>query len=362
LRVFVNGRFASQAVTGVQRYAAELVGAMDQELGRDGRDSPSCQILAPSQAIALPTLEHISVRRVGRLRGHAWEQWELPWYARGGLLLSLANTGPLLKRRQIVTIHDVSPLAMPSAYSPAFRRWYGFLLPTLARTARLVVTDSEFSRSELSRYARIEGSKVRVIGLSGDHIRRVAADGEILRRLQLRPRGYALTVGSQSPHKNLKVVAEAMGRLADRTFDVVVTGGYDPRIFARAGMTAFPPGTKLAGYVSDGALRALYENAGCFIYPSLYEGFGLPPLEAMVCGCPVIVSTEAALPEVCGSAAVYCDARDPASVADSIARVMSDCALQDRLRSLGRERARLFDWATAARSMLQAIQEVGRRA
>lgn len=361
MQVFINGRFASQALTGVQRYAIELLRAVDRELGRtpSGGLGDSFHILTPRNTSALlPTFNQIPAHQVGRLNGHAWEQLELPWYARGGLLLSLGNTGPLLKWRQIVTIHDASIFALPDAYSAVFRRWYRFLLPTLGRVVSLVVTDSEFSKSELVRYAHIPAEKIRVIPLSGEHIRGIEPDCGILARLSLDSRAYILAVGSQSPHKNFRVVADALKHLGDRKLDVVVAGAPNPRVFA------LPPGglgpeLKIAGYVSDGELRTLYEHAICFVYPSLYEGFGLPPLEAMSCGCPVVVSRAASLSEVCGNAAVYCDPRDPASVAESVERVMRDGGLQERLRALGRSRSLQFTWAGSARALLDLIDEVG---
>ena len=358
MRLFINGRFTSQAVTGVQRYAEEMLRALDGEIGRPDAAwrKAVCTLLVPRDARQLPSFKRISVRQVGRLRGHAWEQLELPWHARGGPLLSLANSGPLLKRQQVATIHDASVFAFPDAYSPAFRRWYQLLLPALGRRVRRVVTDSEFSKAELVRYARIPAEKLEVILLSGEHICAAPADCGVLTRLGIRPRAYALAVASQAKHKNFKVIVDALQYLPDRTFDVVVAGGQNPRIFGREG-GALGPEIKQAGYVSDGELRALYENAGCFIYPSLYEGFGLPPVEAMTCGCPVVVSREASLPEVCGNAALYCDGRSGKSVAESVARVMQDGALQHRLRALGRSRASELTWFGAARSMLGILEE-----
>lgn len=360
MQVFLNGRFASQTVTGVQRYAGELIDALDQELKREHPASAAVSLLVPPKS-RLPVLDRIRVRQVGRLRGHAWEQLELPWYARGGLLVNLANTGPLLKRLQIVTMHDASPWVLPETYSLPFRLWYRLLLPQLGRVARRVVTDSEFSKAELRHHAGIPDHKLRVILLSGEHIHKAPADCTVLARLGLAPRGYVLTVGSQSPHKNVQVVLDAMRYLGEPRFAVVLAGGHNPRIFG-PNRVAIAPGIKSAGYVSDGELRALYENAGCFVYPSLYEGFGLPPLEAMMCGCPVIVSQEASLPEVCGDAAVYCDPRSPKSVSESIERVMLDEGLQHQLRTLSRSRARQFSWSASARALLALIRELGRSA
>jgi glycosyltransferase involved in cell wall biosynthesis len=346
-------------VTGVQRYAQELLRALDRAIGLRSRDSlvHSFHLLLPRSAQRLPRFEHISVDQVGRLGGHPWEQLELPWHARKGLLLSLANTGPLLKQRQIVTMHDASVFAFSEAYSAAFGWWYRFLLPALGSRVRRVVTDSEFSKSELVRYAHIPPDRIRVIPLSGEHIRDVEPDQGILARLGLGSRAYLLAVGSRSPHKNFRTVAQAVERLCARDFDVVVAGGRNEHVF---GSTAaqLDPGLTHTGYVSDAELRALYEGAACFVYPSLYEGFGLPLLEAMTCGCPVIASRAASLPEVAGSAAMYCDPLSPDNVADCINQVMHDEALQERLRRLGRERALQFTWASSAKAMLHLIDEV----
>jgi glycosyltransferase involved in cell wall biosynthesis len=346
-------------VTGVQRYAEELLRALDREVETTvpGIQKHAFQMLVPRPAATWPAFKHITVRQVGRLQGHAWEQLELPWYARSGLLLSLANTGPVLKRRQIVTIHDASIFAVPEAYSVGFRWWYRALLPKLGRAASRVVTDSEFSRAELVRYANIPEEKIRVIPLGCEHIRSRAPECGILTRLGLRSHAYLLAVGSQSPHKNLGMLAQALEHLPDLQLNCVVAGASNPKVFERPSPMSAPKLT-MPGYVSDSELRALYEHAACFVYPSLYEGFGLPPLEAMSCGCPVVVSSAASLPSVCGDAAIYCDPRSSVSVAEAVRQVVSDRALQDRLRVLGRQQASKFTWPASARAFLALIHEV----
>ncbi|HEU5304812.1 MAG TPA: glycosyltransferase family 1 protein, partial [Gemmatimonadales bacterium] len=138
-------------------------------------------------------------------------------------------------------------------------------------------------------------------------------------------------------------------------WDYVVAGPVNPRIFGKADA---PVSAVQAGYVSDSELRALYEGAACFVYPSRYEGFGLPPVEAMACGCPVIVSRSASLPEVCGDAALYVDADDPTQLAAAIRRVMCEEGLADRLRQRGRERVRQWSWDTTAATTLATVREV----
>ncbi len=155
-----------------------------------------------------------------------------------------------------------------------------------------------------------------------------------------------LAVGSRTPNKNFTGVARAAALLGELGYKVVAAGGSNSRVFN--GVELDNESLVLAGYVTDGELRALYEGAACFVFPSLYEGFGLPPLEAMLCGCPVIVSDRASLPEVCGQAALYCNPDDPMDIAAKLRRVLTSYSLQQELREAGRARAREFSWGRAA--------------
>jgi glycosyltransferase involved in cell wall biosynthesis len=134
--------------------------------------------------------------------------------------------------------------------------------------------------------------------------------------------------------------------LDDLGIKVVAAGGSQDRVFAGVDLTG--TSVVLAGYVTDGELRALYEGAQCFVFPSYYEGFGLPPLEAMHCGCPAVVSRRASLPEVCGNAVAYCDPEDPADIARQLRRVLTSAALRGELRQAGLAHTKMFRWANAA--------------
>jgi glycosyltransferase involved in cell wall biosynthesis len=356
MRLALNGRFLSQRTTGVQRHARELVRALDRRLDQE-RGGSEVTLFAPRDATLDLKLRMIRVRQVGRLTGQLWEQVELPLHARDQLLLNLGNTGPALLHRQLVTIHDASVFAVPEAYSPAFRRYYRLLLPQVARRARLVLTDSEFSRGELVRWMRVPEEKIRIVPCGHEHILTQPGDPRVLSRHGLGARPYVLAVGSLSRHKNLETVFAAIGLLGQHAWDFVVAGPVNPRIFGPSVVNA-PKLAVRVGYVTDAELRALYEGAACFIYPSRYEGFGLPPLEAMACGCPVVVSRSASLPEVCGDAALYANADDPQQVAAAVRRVMCEEGLADQLRQKGRERARHWSWERTVDKTLAAIREV----
>jgi glycosyltransferase involved in cell wall biosynthesis len=354
--VDINGRFLTQAITGVQRCAMELVQALDQQLTSDLalRSRYRVRLMAPPQHEQPVKLSHIPTVPVGRLRGQAWEQFELPNYSRGNVLVNLCNTAPLA-RPGIVTIYDASVFVVPEAYTPAFRAWYRVLFPLLGRRSLRVVTVSRFSQGELARRVGIPAGKIDVIPLGAEHILRAPADPSILARIGVDPHCFILAVGSRSPHKNFGAVTSAVARLGPDRLPLVVAGGANSRIFARS---ATPDGAIHVGYVSDRELRALYENAACFVFPSLYEGFGLPALEAMACGCPAVVARAGSLPEVCGDAVLYCDPRDPDQIASRIRLLLQEPGRRQELRDRGTARARSFSWGLASTALLRIIDSV----
>lgn len=350
----INGKFASQRITGVQRVGYELAMAF-QRLFPEDTDLP---LLLPVDART--DLDLPQSKTVGRwLKGSPWEQLALPLATRGRTLLSLCNMGPLFARRQVVMMHDVAVYDLPENYSWKFRLWYRFAFSILKRSASHIVTVSEFSKKRITARLGIDESRISVVWNGVDHFGRIAADSSILSRLNLQNDGYVLVVGNLSVGKNLARVLAAIERLSERyDWKFVIVGGCDLRIFNPKAKAGYDLSTNIvaAGFVSDGELRALYENAACFVFPSLYEGFGLPPLEAMSCGCPVIVSREASLPEICGDAAVYCDARSVEDIADKVALLMGDAALRDAWRARGIEHARQFRWERSARQLLDVLE------
>ena len=352
----INARFLTQATTGVQRVAEQLVRALDREL-RDSselRKRYSFRLVAPAGERRHVTLDHISTVEVGRLRGQQWEQLELPAYTAGRLLLNLCNTAPV-GVRSIVVIHDASVFAIPQAYSPAFRSWYRLLIPLLGRRALRVITDSQFSREELSRRAGIPHDKLDVLPLGADHVLHSPADKGVFHRLPVGPGRYILAVGSRSPHKNLGALVAAVAALGVKQLPLVLAGGTNARVFAAS---ARSESSIDAGYVSDGELRALYENALCFVFPSLYEGFGLPPLEAMLCGCPALVSNAGPLPEVCGSGARYCNPRDPDDIARGIREIVAEPGRREQQVRAGTARAREFTWQRSVHELISILDRI----
>ncbi|MET0341064.1 MAG: glycosyltransferase family 1 protein [Polyangiales bacterium] len=353
--VFINGRFLGQRLTGVQRYAHESLRALDALVAR-GEAGPDVrfEVLAPP-GVKSPELTAIAFRNVGRLRGNAWEQLSLPRAAKASLLLGFGPTGPAVKASQIVTVHDAAVHVVPRAFSWRFRAWYKVLLPVLVRRSVRVMTVSHFSRGQVARYFKADARSMRVSGEGWQHVLRIPSDLSVLSRHGLTNRRYVLVVGSLSPHKNLEVVARAAALLSGAPLHVVVAGAVNERVFGAGA----PRGSvlKLLGYVSEGELRALYEHAAAFVHPSLYEGFGLPPLEAMALNCPVIASNAAAIPETCGDAALYFEPQRAEQLAQHIERVVGDPRLRDALLARASAQLARHSWEGAAARQLAVVRE-----
>lgn len=349
----LNGRFLTQGLTGVQRFALELTSAFDALAAE--HQWPATRVLMP-RGERVTTFEHMEAASVGRLSGHAWEQFELPWHARGQFVLSLGNTAPVLAgRRQAVVIHDAGVFDTPESYSIQFRTWYRNLQRILVRAGAMLITVSEFSRGRIAASLGIDPGCISVIPEGGEHILRKPGDADALSRHGLTPGRYALTVGTRAAHKNLDALAAAAPMLAARGLTLAAVGAVNQSVF-RAASGAAGPGAIALGRVSDAELRTLYENALCLVFPSRYEGFGLPPLEAMACGCPVVTSRVGAVPEVCGNAALYFDPADPRSLTDALQRLLTETDQAAQLRDAGLARAAKFSWRRAAEVLRETIE------
>lgn len=355
--LYLNGRFHLQAMTGVQRYAAEITKALDQLSVNDSL-STKLVLLTPQgleEAISYRAIHHHSF---GRLRGHLWEQLELPGTARGRLLVNLGNSGPVLQRRQLIVLHDANIYALPETYSRPFRLWHKLLHRLYLHFSTRIATVSKFSAGEIAQYLGLEPSQILGPTLEGaNHILRVEPDFTVLPRHGLVAARYVLAVGSLARHKNLSALTATVAELGKRGFHLAVAGSADSGIFGSDG-SGVPRSAKYLGRVSDGELRALYERAACFVFPSRYEGFGIPPIEAMACGCPVVAATAGAVIETCGDAALYCDPDDQTAIAAMVGRVIDEPDLSRSLRERGRIRAKMLTWEAAARRLMSAIEQM----
>jgi len=348
-----NGRFLARPSTGVDRFALETLRALDALLVAEPQRlrGRRLRLLMPPGVTMPQGLRVLQPTQVGRRGGLLWEQFELPWHSRGRLLVNLCNAAPLCRREQLVVIHDAATLRVPESFGKRFRQWYGVAMPWLYRRARLVATVSDFARRDLAA-AHGPRADVALLPEGTEHMARLAADDGVLQRHGLGGRPYVLGVSSLAPHKNFRLLVDALPLLADLDIDVVVAGGQNPAVFVSAPL---PPQVRHVGYVSDAELKALFSRAACFVFPSLYEGYGLPPTEAMACGCPVLAAQAASMPEVCGDAAIYFDPRDASALAAQLRRLLGDAALRADLRQRGLQRAATLSWTNSARALMALL-------
>jgi glycosyltransferase involved in cell wall biosynthesis len=327
--IVLNCRVAARpTITGVERWTLEVsrrLHALDPERYR---------IAMP------PAWAHSGAA------GHAWEQLALPAFAasrRARAIFSPANLAPVAWPRNVIVMHDAAVLRAPTAYSKAYRAWHRGIGLTAARRARAVVTVSEFSRRELVELGGLDPLRLTVIG-GGVDVRFTPGDGaEAAGALGLH-RPYVLTIATDDPRKNLDALVPCAAALAQRGIELVWAGDSRPQ-FAR---TKPLTGLRALGYVPDERLPGLYRGATAFVLPSRYEGFGLTCLEAMACGAPVVAADRAALPEVCGDAALLVDPDDPSAITQAVLAVCEDRPLAARLRAAGIQRARQYTWERAA--------------
>jgi len=348
-RIFINGRFLTQPLTGVQRYAHELLNAFDVL-------NPGMELicLAPPEEFTRPAWKNIELRVIGKNRGNLWEQVDLPLWLKGEFLFSPCNIGPAFYKNQTVTFHDASVFAVPQAYSQTFKAKYKFVFQQLVRHAVSILTDSNFSQKELANHLHCDVGRFNVIPLGGDHLQNIPADESIFQTCELKNQPYILMVASQSPHKNTARLLEAIvGLKGDTKF--ALAGGSFKSVFQNIKTQSLPSNVIQLGYINDAKLKALYEHALGFIIPSYYEGFGLPILEAMNFGCPVISSSAASLPEVGGEAVLYFDPFNAADIKEKIEVFISDSPLQERLRQRGTTHAAQFTWSKTAKKTLELL-------
>lgn len=354
-RIYINGRFLGRPVTGVERFGRETVKALDSLVAEGAFPGCSFTILVPRDFEPNLPLTHIKLQRIGRRQGYFWEQIELLFATKGDFLLNLCNTAPVFKRRQAVVIHDAGVFSAPYSFSWKFRAVYKMMHWALAHGRSLVLSVSNFSKQDLIAHLPLTQDRVIVVPEGCEHIQAVEADHAVLEKQGLDETPYYLAVSSMAPHKNFRTILAALDGIPDPPFKIAIAGGNNSKVFGDA------PGAKSSnvrwlGYVSDGELKALYSNALGFIFPSIYEGFGIPPLEAMQCGCPVIAARSASLPEVCGDAAIYFDPHKSAELAQQMVSLHQDTSLRSRLIDAGSLRARNFTWRAAALAVAKACR------
>ncbi len=348
--IVINARFLTQEMRGVQRFA-EQISLQLKELRND------LVFVAPEDIHLHDSAAQLQVRRIGRNRGHLWEQLDLPfWLARNGYppLVSLCNTAPLFYGKQIATHHDITYIRHPESYSRTFRAMYRTLTPLLLGRTKALITVSEFSRGEIADHYGYPANSICVVPNAVDA--RFKPFSAERRPRETTP--YLLAVSSPTAHKNFaRMVAAFLSIEGQDEVELRIIGDSN-RIFS--GSLHDVPGNRrirMLGRLTDEELVEAYQGAAAFVFPSLYEGFGIPPLEAQACGCPVIAARAASIPEVLGDSALYFDPLNVAEITKSMQRILQDGALRQDLRRRGKANVARYCWNTSARQVSRLIDQ-----
>ncbi|BBY17240.1 glycosyltransferase family 4 protein [Mycolicibacterium litorale] len=338
-RVHVNGKWLAQPLTGTQRYATEMVRCLV------GAEAVDLVLHTPKgvEAPAWASAPHVEIRPAP-VGGVLFEQLYLPAATAGRMLLNFAGPAPVLKRRQLVTMHDATAFRHPHTFRRAFVAFYWVMYVVLSRTARLLLTVSDFSADELACVLRVDRGRFLVAPCAADGLTQLDparpdldVDG-----------GQYLVVGTLAQHKNLTGAVAAL-TASGRRVVVVGAAGRDQVFAAIADLRT---AATVAGRLTDAELVWLYRNSRALVFPSKYEGFGLPVLEAQVLGCPVISSSAASLPEVGGRGALYFDPDDSRDLLARIEEFERDAGLAADLIERGRLNAERYSWERSAATVL----------
>ena len=358
MTVYVNGRFLAQPISGVQRFAHEVLGALDRELCRsaDLRDRLGpIEVLAPRR-VETPGWQRLRLRHLPGGAGHLWEQGPLWRASRDGVLISLGNSGPLRHRAQIICLHDANLWDIPEAYSARYRLWHRALRPRLARRAAALLTVSRHSAKALAERLSVSEARFRILHNSADHMLRLPFAPDAPARYGLTTGNYLLSVGNRSPNKNLRALINAHAACGDEVPPLVVVGGNVPGIASQA---AAGDRVIALGRVPDCDLRGLYEGASAFVFAALHEGFGIPPLEAMRLGVPVICARRGAMPEILGDAPLWFDPHDEGEIARALRGYLYlDREMRRKRVGLGQKQAEKYCWRESALTMAQVVAEM----
>lgn len=359
----LNGRFLVAQRTGVQRSAYLLFRNIIERntrfnfvlfTGESERYAPEWQV--PNVQIVASELSQKT-----SLRNHLWEQLTLPHLARKyqvELLHSPANLAPLFYRgKSMVNIHDLIFLVQPSWFAASFRLTYRWIVPRIARKASIIVTNSNHAKNDILERLSVDIERLRLVYWAVDPLFSRFAKAYEEREHRI------LFVGSLEPRKNLAGLLRAFNIFKKRNSgcDYKLTlVGCENALFAEQqyDLGEFKDQVEFAGYVSDKELAELYGNSKMLVYPSFYEGFGFPPLEAMAAGTPVVTSQNSSLPEVVGEAALLVNPSDANQIALQMERIYKDESCARELIEKGHEQVKKFNWHQVADHILDIYSEL----
>lgn len=328
--ILVNGRFLSRRVTGVERHGREILSILGDR----------CRL---------------ETTYANGWHGHLWEQLILPRKMKHDTVLwSPANTGPLMVENQALTLHDLGPLEHPGWFRKSFAAWYRLFLPILIRRVRVIFTPSMHVMNRVRWLFNVRNIVITPNGVDQSVFHPMAKQDEYSL-----PKKYVLFVGTLEPRKNLPYLLQAWNEVKDEFEDVwmIIAGTYG-NVFGSLHLSTNMERVLFLGYVEEKNLPGLYAGATVFVLPSIDEGFGLPALEAMACGAPVLASNGGALPEVVGEAGIIFKLQDPEGLTSALREYLTSEHLRCSMKDKGLSRANLYDWQSPAHILWNTLHEI----
>jgi glycosyltransferase involved in cell wall biosynthesis len=333
----VNGRFLTQPVTGVQRYAWNVCAAINASLSLVEAHAP---IIAPPSAPD-PGFSAMPLIGSGPFSGQLWKRSVLPARCQGRLL-NLGNLGPLVTADQVICIHDANKFVEPESCGGSFRVVYSTVQRVLARRAA-------------HRYLPVRAADIEVLPTGHEHALAWDPASARIAPSDADERGFVLALGSRARHKKLQLLINIAPQVAAMGLEVVIAGG-GAGIFTEEVLASLP-NVKMFGQLTDHHLAYLMDRAVCLVFPSWTEGFGLPIVEAMARGCPVISSDRVSMPEVCGDAALMAAPDNSAAWTSHLHRLLASPELRRDLITRGRGQVGLFSWTKTAAQYLDLMRD-----
>ncbi|MCK9155681.1 MAG: glycosyltransferase family 4 protein [Paludibacteraceae bacterium] len=347
MKIYINGRFLTQKMMGINRFAFEMCRALQKE----GLDF---EILIPEETCDCYDTSSFNITPIKFFSSHLWEQITLPLYLllkKDYILINFSGLGPVLCKKQIITIHDLAFLENPNWYSKGYYYIYKLLTPIAARNARKIFTVSNFSKHEITSKLHINEYKIEIIyNAISEEINKGKDDTPIASEK------YILSVASIDPRKNFGQLLKAYLKSGIKT--PLYIAGSKNKVFGESGISSESiQNVKLLGYVSDADLKRYYAQAELFIYPSLYEGFGIPPLEAISNNCPVIISDIPVFKEIYKDSVCYVNPLSDEDIAEKMKLLVNNNEKREELRAKGENILSLYSWKKSAIKAIEVIKE-----
>lgn len=345
--IVINARFLTQKITGVQRVAFEICNRMQSQIS-----NKKIVFVAPNDNIVNHLNNNINIVFTGKFKGQLWEQIDLPLFLKENgnpLLINFVGIGPVFYKNKLMFLYDLAFKHHPEWFSYAFHKSYNLLIPKSLKNSTRIITDSNYVKSDIIETYKIIKDKIDVI---------YAAPSTKFVNKDKKKEKIILTVSSIDPRKNLKRVIEAFNKI-DSNYKLKIVGAKS-KTFANIGLNEnlLNENIIFTGYLTDEELRDAYNEAEIFIYASLFEGFGIPPLEAQACGCACIISNITSLPEVYEDSVEYFNPNSVESIKDKIEEVINNQEKIRKLRELGLKNSTRFSWDTSTFKLESIIKKL----